>query len=112
MVNEFFFSMIDVAGIAAFIIWITKNSQWNEINVQGVISKKFNYQLDIQYRRQSDQVKNGQTFDPNLNNIEKNAYQLVFRPWVHFFPMESRKLRISISPLGWCGLAANEHAQE
>lgn len=76
-----------------------KNSQWTEMNIQGKISKKFNYQLDVQYRRQSDQV--GASNDPNLINIFKNAYQTVFRPWVHFFPMESRKLRLSVSPAGW-----------
>ncbi|MDB5274757.1 MAG: hypothetical protein JWO58_3124 [Chitinophagaceae bacterium] len=84
-----------------------KNSQWTEINIQGVISKKFNYQLDVQYRRQSDQVQPKQTFDPNLTNIFKNPYQTVFRPWVHFFPMESRKLRLSVSPIGWWSTTGN-----
>ncbi len=26
----FFFNMVDVAGISAFIVWISKNSQWND----------------------------------------------------------------------------------
>jgi hypothetical protein len=26
----FFFNMIDVAALAAFILWISKNPQWNE----------------------------------------------------------------------------------
>ncbi|CAM4802175.1 unnamed protein product [Rotaria magnacalcarata] len=28
----FFFNLIDVGGIAAFVVWITKNPQWNEKN--------------------------------------------------------------------------------
>ncbi|HSZ72499.1 MAG TPA: DUF2490 domain-containing protein [Cytophagaceae bacterium] len=83
-----------------------KNSQWNEINIQGKISKKFNYQLDIQYRRQSDQMGNKANAN-DLTDIWKNAYQTVFRPWVHFFPTEDRKLRLSISPLGWWSTTGN-----
>ena len=78
-----------------------KNSQWTEINFAGRISKKFDWQLDWQYRRQSEQV-NYQP-DAKLGNIFRNPYQNVFRPWIHFYPDSTRKVRLSVSPIGFWG---------
>jgi hypothetical protein len=76
-----------------------KNSFWSELNFVGAISKRFSYQLDFQYRFQSQQ----QSYQPNanLNNIFLNPYQTVFRPWFHYYPTDDRKLRLSISPIGF-----------
>ncbi len=77
----------------------TKNSFWSELNFIGTIGKKFAYQLDFQYRFQSEQ----QYYQPNarLNNIFLNPYQTVFRPWLHFYPTSDRKIRLSASPIGF-----------
>ncbi len=79
----------------------TKNSFWSELNFIGNIGKKFAYQLDFQYRFQSEQ----QYYQPNanLNNIFLNPYQTVFRPWLHYYPSKDRKIRFSVSPLGFWG---------
>jgi hypothetical protein len=79
----------------------SKNSFWSELNFIGNIGKKFAYQLDFQYRFQSQQ----QSYQPNanLNNIFLNPYQTVFRPWFHYYPGKDRKLRLSISPIGFWG---------
>jgi hypothetical protein len=79
----------------------SKNSFWSELNFVGAIGKKCAYQLDFQYRFQSEQ----QYYQPNanLNNIFLNPYQTVFRPWFHYYPTNDRKLRLSISPLGFWG---------
>jgi hypothetical protein len=76
-----------------------KNSSWTEINFAGKISRKFDWQLDWQYRRQSEQER----YQPNAQtgNIFLNPYQNVFRPWVHFYVDSLRKVRISASPIGF-----------
>ena len=100
-----------------------KNSFWFETNIVGKLSKKFQYQLDIQYRRQSDQAGQGKAANigtsaypnsptgsasnVNLTNIFKNGYQFVLRPWFHFFPGENRNIRLSISPLGYWATFGN-----
>jgi hypothetical protein len=78
-----------------------KNSFWSELNFMGKISKRFSYQLDFQYRFQSQQQSNQPK--ANLNNIFLNPYQTVFRPWFHYWPTDDRKLRLSISPIGFWG---------
>jgi hypothetical protein len=77
----------------------SKNSFWSELNFIGNIGKKFAYQLDFQYRFQSQQQSNQP--NANLNNIFLNPYQTVFRPWFHYYPTKDRKLRLSISPIGY-----------
>ncbi len=76
-----------------------KHSFFSEFNISDRISKKFDWQLDFQYRRQSEQHK----LQPNANtgDLVMNPFQTVFRPFVHFYPMADRKLRISLSPLGY-----------
>jgi hypothetical protein len=84
----------------------TKNSFWSEFNFfqpLGKDKKKFALQLDFQYRRQSQQYCQKGLADPtkpNLGNIFLNPYQTVFRPWIHYYTNE-RKLRLSISPIGY-----------
>jgi hypothetical protein len=79
-----------------------KNSLWTEINLVGKIKGDFDWQLDFQYRRESDQA--GYQKNPNMANIVKNGYQTVFRPWIHYYPKAfGRKLRFSISPIGYWG---------
>jgi hypothetical protein len=96
-----FFSTIDFSFAQDKRTYNVKNSQWSELNLVGRISNKFEYQLDWQYRRQSEQV--GYQTNPNLTNIWLNPYQNVFRPWIHFFPESTRKVRFSVSPIGFWG---------
>jgi len=76
-----------------------KNSFWSEINLIGKISPRFNYQLDIQYRFQSEQQTNQP--NANLNNPFLLPYQTVFRPWIHYYITKDRKFRFSASPIGF-----------
>ncbi|HSZ25408.1 MAG TPA: DUF2490 domain-containing protein [Cytophagaceae bacterium] len=81
------------------------NSYWQEFNFVGAITKdrRLTWQLDWQYRRQSNQygynsnTSNGNKYD---GNPFLHPYQNVFRPWVHYWT-KTRKLRISISPIGY-----------
>jgi len=84
-----------------------QNMFWFEGNLNGTISRyktgadsgatKWQYQLDIQYRRQADAsfIKGG-----NYDNIFKQMYQTVYRPWIHYWAVPKR-LRLSISPIGY-----------
>lgn len=71
---------------------------WSEIVLTGKIKGKFSYQLDYQYRRSADadNVEGG-----DHDNLFKNAFQQVVRPWVHYQAMDA--LRLSISPIGFWG---------
>jgi hypothetical protein len=77
------------------------DSYWQEVNFIGAITKnqRFQYQLDWQYRRQSDQYGVNGT-NANIKDIFLHPYQNVFRPWIHYFTKD-RKLRLSISPVGY-----------
>ena len=80
---------------------------WFEGNLNGTLSQyktgadsgavKWGYQLDIQYRRQADAsfIKGG-----NYDNIFKQMYQTVYRPWIHFWAIP-KKVRLSVSPIGY-----------
>jgi len=82
---------------------------WFEGNFSGTLSQyktgadsgaaKWSYQMDYQYRRQADAsfIKNG-----NYDDIFKQMYQTVLRPWIHYWAIP-KKLRLSISPLGYWG---------
>jgi hypothetical protein len=84
-----------------------QNMFWFEANVNGTISRykkgadsgatKWGYQMDLQYRRQADAsfIKDG-----SYDNIFKQMYQNVYRPWIHYWAVP-KKLRLSISPLGY-----------
>jgi hypothetical protein len=74
-------------------------SFWTELNAFGTISKdkKWQYQIDYQYRRMSDAsyIEGGQHA-----NIFKDPYQQVFRPWIHYW-FKPGAVRFSLSPLGY-----------
>ncbi len=84
-----------------------QNMFWFEGNLNGTLSQyktgadsgavKWGYQMDIQYRRQADAsfIKGG-----NTDNIFKQAYQNVYRPWIHFWAVP-KKVRLSVSPIGY-----------
>lgn len=72
---------------------------WYEGNFSGPIgkSKKWQYQVDHQYRRNSDF---NYTANGDYNNIFKNPYQHVLRPWIHYWIVPGQ-LRFSLSPIGF-----------
>jgi len=77
----------------------TRASFWNEENIQGSITKdkRWQYQLDIQYRRMADasNIPGG-----DHNNIFKNPYQQVYRPWIHYWVVPGA-IRLSLCPVGY-----------
>lgn len=75
--------------------YYSRNSFWTETVLNGTIKGKVKWQLDYQYRRSSDasDVTNAS------GNPFKNAFQHVYRPWVHYQLSES--IRLSLSPLGF-----------
>lgn len=80
-------------------------SFWFEGNLNGTLKRdanqkpKWQYQVDYQYRRNSDAsyIKDGEHF-----NIFKDMTASIIRPWIHYWPMAG-KLRLSISPVGHWG---------
>ena len=70
---------------------------WSEIVLTGKIAGKFSYQLDYQYRRSADPSN----IQGDQDNLFKNAFQQVLRPWIHYQAMDA--LRVSISPIGFWG---------
>lgn len=78
--------------------YVSNKMFWTETTVAGRIKNKFSYQVDYQYRRSADaeNVKGG-----NHDNLFKNAFQQMLRPWLHYQVNES--LRISASPIGFWG---------
>lgn len=86
-------------------VYTHRHSFWTEANLNGTIIRtdsgaaRLQYQTDWQYRRGADfdYVRNG-----NRNNIFKDPFQIVIRPWLHYWPVPG-KLRLSLSPLGYWG---------
>ena len=76
-----------------------RKSFWTEFNISGTISKdkRWQYQMDYQYRSMSDAsyIQGGQT-----GNIFKEPYQQVLRPWIHYWLIPGA-LRFSLSPIGY-----------
>jgi hypothetical protein len=80
-----------------------RNSFWFEANLMGTLARykdssaKWQYQLDIQYRRMADAnyVKGG-----NKADIFKDPFQHVYRPWVHYW-VKPNAIRLSLSPIGY-----------
>lgn len=80
---------------------------WFEGNLNGTIAKyktgadsgatKWQYQIDLQYRRQADAsfINKG-----DYNNILKSMFQDVVRPWIHYWAVPG-KFRLSVSPIGY-----------
>lgn len=73
----------------------SRNSFWTETIVNGSIHKKWKWQLDYQYRRMSD----ASDVNGGSGNMFKNAYQHVYRPWVHY--QMNDNIRFSLSPVGF-----------
>ncbi|MEO6304171.1 MAG: DUF2490 domain-containing protein [Bacteroidia bacterium] len=80
-------------------IYTQRHSFWFEGNVNFDLSKskRWQFQMDYQYRRCSDPsyIAGGQT-----NNIFKDPFQQVFRPWLHYW-IKPGAVRFSLSPLGY-----------
>lgn len=80
-----------------------RNSFWFEGNLQGTIARykdssaKWQYQLDLQYRRQADAnyIKDGDRW-----NIFTDPFQHVYRPWIHYW-IKPKTVRLSLSPIGY-----------
>lgn len=80
-----------------------RNSFWFEGNFNGTISRyadssaKWQYQLDLQYRRMADAnyVKDGSKW-----NIFADPSQHVYRPWIHYW-IKPKTVRLSLSPFGY-----------
>lgn len=75
---------------------------WTETSIGGKIKGKYSYQLDYQYRRSADaeNVDGG-----NHDNLFKNPFQQVIRPWIHY--QYNDIARFSLSPIGWWGTWSN-----
>ena len=76
----------------------SRNSFWTETIFNGKIKNKWSWQLDYQYRRQSDASFNSAQADYS-SNMFKTAYQQVYRPWIHYQLNEN--VRLSLSPIGF-----------
>jgi len=76
-----------------------RNSFWTEFNIQGSISKdkRWQYQIDYQYRRMDDASFVGKG---NHIDIFKDPYQRVVRPWIHYWVIPGA-VRLSLSPVGY-----------
>ncbi len=80
-----------------------RNSFWFEANLGGTLARyadsaaKWQYQLDLQYRRMADAnyIQNGQKW-----NIFSDPYQQVYRPWIHYW-VKPKTVRLSLSPIGY-----------
>jgi hypothetical protein len=84
--------------------YITNNMFWGNLTIAGKIKGKFSYALELEERRQADPEHAGnpkQTVGSDHNNIFKNNYQRVFRPWVHY--QITPKYRLSYNPFTWFG---------
>ncbi len=83
-------------------VWTPRYSFWFEGNLNGTLATynneqpKWQYQVDYQYRRNSDAsyVEGGEHY-----NIFKDMTASIIRPWVHYWPIAG-KMRLSASPLG------------
>ena len=86
--------------------YTTRYSMWEETNIQGsLFSKKdslqrWQYQLDLQWRRMADASWTEGEKGSNTSNIMKNPYQYVVRPWIHYW-LVPKRIRLSLSPLGF-----------
>ncbi|MBY0424929.1 MAG: DUF2490 domain-containing protein [Cytophagales bacterium] len=67
---------------------LVRNMFWNELYILGKIHPKWDWQMELHYRRVSD---------PYRANIVQNPYQHLYRPWVHYTPFPW--LRLSVSPI-------------
>jgi hypothetical protein len=82
--------------------YTTRKSFWEETNIQGSIdsAQRWQYQIDYQQRRMADASWTKGMAGSNTDNIMKNPYQYVVRPWIHYWVVPKR-VRLSLSPLGY-----------
>jgi hypothetical protein len=90
-------------------IYTKRHCFWFEGNINADLSKdkRFQVQLDYQYRRTSDPsyIAGGS------NNMFKDRFQTVYRPWLHYW-IKPGALRFSLSPLGyWISWVSEKEAQ-
>ena len=84
--------------------YIHNNMFWGNMIIQGKIKGKFNYQCDLEERRQADPAHSPEpnsTVGHDHLNIIKHPYQNAVRPWIHY--QHNKFLRFSVSPLTWFG---------
>lgn len=91
-------------------IYTRRNSFWFEgnLNMDLTKDKRWQFQMDYQYRRCSDPsyLQNAQT-----SNIMKDPFQQVFRPWIHYW-IKPGAVRFSLSPVGyWVSWVNGEEAK-
>ena len=82
--------------------YTTRYSAWEETNFQGSLdsAQRWQYQVDFQWRRMADASWTKGMAGSNTSNIEKNPYQYVVRPWIHYWVVPER-VRLSLSPIGY-----------
>ena len=90
-------------------IYTKRHCFWFEGNLNADLSKnkRFQFQLDYQYRRTSDPsyIAGGSP------NIFKDRFQTVYRPWIHYWILPGT-VRFSLSPLGyWISWVSEKEAQ-
>lgn len=90
-------------------IYTHRQCFWFEgnLNLDLTKNKRFQFQLDYQYRRTSDPsyIAGGSS------NMFKDPFQVVYRPWVHYW-LKPGAIRLSLSPLGyWISYINNDEAK-
>ncbi len=103
--NHFLFSQTPNYNSTDRRINAYRNSFWFEANLNGTIARyadssaKFQYQIDLQYRRMSDAnyIGGGEKY-----NIFADPAQHVYRPWIHYW-IKPKTVRLSLSPIGYWG---------
>jgi hypothetical protein len=84
--------------------FVSNHMFWFNGVLNGKIARNWNWQLDIEVRRQADPEHGYKTTDvvgDSKWNIFKNPYQDALRPWIHYQPND--KIRFSWSPITWFG---------
>lgn len=79
-------------------VYTKRSCFWFEgnLNVDLSKNKRFQFQMDYQYRRTSDPsyVIGGS------GNMFKDPFQAVYRPWIHYW-VKPGAVRLSLSPIGY-----------
>jgi hypothetical protein len=84
--------------------YISNHLLWTSFVTQGKISKKFGYQLDLEYRRQADPMHaadTNTTVGTQHYSLMKHSYQYAVRSWVQYQPNPS--VIFAVSPIALFG---------